>query len=206
MAATDTGRRDATPERQADREGRSSAAGPRVADSVRDRVSDELNARKTRVSDMLGGVADTVRRFGEPLRDIPIPALGDYADGAADRIEHLATDLRERDVAELAGDIRDLARRRPAIVVGAGFAVGVLAARLLKGSMSEATQVRKRAAAPGGGARTSAPAGGSSVASRSRRQPPGASRRVSRDRIEGEVHGKEEDTRRRDRAAGRFRR
>lgn len=99
---------------------------------VRGRVSGELNARKNRVTETIDSVAGTIREVGEPLRKLPYPALGDYAEDAAARLERVAKDLRARNVEDLAQDLGELARRRPAVFVGAGLAAGLLAGRFLK--------------------------------------------------------------------------
>ncbi len=122
--------------RDASRAERQTARPRTLAERVRGRLNDELNARKDRLTETLGGVAETVRRVGEPLREPPYSSLGEYVDTAAGRIERLATDLRERDVDELARDLGNLARRRPAVFVGATLAAGIVAARFLKSSRS----------------------------------------------------------------------
>jgi hypothetical protein len=105
---------------------------------VRDRVSQELNARKDRASELLTELAGSVRRVGEPEPDeAPVP-LSEYAIRAADQLERFAEDLRERDVAELADEVRGLARRRPAAFAAAGFAAGLLAARFMKSTAAGA--------------------------------------------------------------------
>lgn len=124
---------------------------------VRERVSSELNARKDRASEALADLAGTVRRIGEPLHgDSPLDTLGGYADEAAAKIDRMATDLRERDLSELADDVRGLARRNPAAFAAAGFAAGLLAARFLKSSAADqppppraSTAVRSAVRAPG---------------------------------------------------------
>lgn len=108
-----------------------------LLDMVRGRAVSELNARKDDVSRTLETVARTVRRVGEPLRDLPYGAPARYAEGAASGLERAAAGLRERDASELPDDMRELARRQPAAFVAAGFAVGVLAARFMKSTAEE---------------------------------------------------------------------
>jgi hypothetical protein len=123
----------------------SKAESPRtLADRVRGRITTELNVRKDRLTETLDDVAETVRRVGEPLREPPYAALADYVETAAGRIEQLATDLRDRDVDELARDLGDLARRRPAVFVGATLAAGIVAARFLKSSSRASPSTRTR--------------------------------------------------------------
>ncbi len=115
-----------------------------VVRRVRGRVAGELNARKNRMTETLDTVADAIRQAGEPLRRLPYAGLGDYAADAASRIEQVANDLRGRDVQELAHDLGEMARRKPALFVGAGLAAGLLAGRFLKSSPPKPARPRAR--------------------------------------------------------------
>ncbi len=109
------------------------AGSSSMLDRVYARLNRELNNRKDRVTMALDDVAETVRRVGEPLRNSSYASAGgDYTDTAAARLHGWAASLRERDVNELAEDIGELARKRPALFAGVGFAAGVLAARFVK--------------------------------------------------------------------------
>jgi hypothetical protein len=101
---------------------------------VRGRVSRELNAQKDRVTLALDDAASRVRRAAEPLRDEPYAPLAGYAADAATRIEQFSSELRDRDVEQLALEVREFARHRPGVFVGASLAAGILAARFLKSS------------------------------------------------------------------------
>jgi hypothetical protein len=157
---------------------------------VRERVNSELNVRKDRASHMLDDLAGAVRRMSEPLHDPSLAALGDYAEQAAERLENFASEVRERDVAELADEVRGLARQRPAVFAAATFATGLVAARFLK-STSEvratagaASRRRPRRPVPGEGRSTRREAGPND---RTRQQQPEAASSVQE-----QVHGKEE--------------
>jgi len=123
----------------------------------RERITGVVNARKERVSDRLGAVAETVRKVGAPLRDEPFSKLGAYTDEAARAIERVATGLRDRDVDELAEDVRGFARSRPAAFVGTGLAVGLVAGRFLRSSGGSA---RSSGPTPRGGSRVRTTAAG----------------------------------------------
>jgi hypothetical protein len=121
--------------------------GNRIVGRVRERMASELNARKDRASDVLGQLATGVRQMGQPLHDDALAGLGSIVDKAASRLEEVAEGMRERDVTELADEVRTLARRRPAAFMAAGFATGLLAARFLKSSAAESGASRE--AGPG---------------------------------------------------------
>lgn len=131
MAASRTGSRGASA-------AASGSAGSPTATSiplvgrVRDRVGQELNARKDRASELIEDFAGTVRRVGEPLHDESLGSLGTYADQAAERLDRFAAGLRQRDVAELADEVRQFGRRHPGVFAAVGFAAGIAAARFLK--------------------------------------------------------------------------
>ncbi len=136
MAASNAGRpmTDGPDARDGGRRKPDDQAEQRLASRLRGRVSSELNAQKDRVTDALDDIASRVRRAGEPLRDDPYAPLGEYAEGAASRIEQFASEVRGRDVEELAYEVGEFARRRPAMFMGATLAAGILAARFLKSS------------------------------------------------------------------------
>jgi hypothetical protein len=117
-------------------------------------MNQELNARKDRASEVIQGIAGTVRRIGEPLHEESLQAIGAYADEAADRLERLASGIRNRDIGELADDVRGMARRHPASFAAAGFAAGIVVARFLR---STAPRAGGRAAAETRGARAGRP-------------------------------------------------
>ena len=96
-------------------------------------ASSQVNEQKHRLATRAAEVLHAVRQTAEQLRD-PSPAVADYVERAADRIDEWVTALRDRDAAELLEEVRDFARERPALIIGGGFALGLLAARFLKSS------------------------------------------------------------------------
>ena len=60
------------------------------------------------------------------------------ADSFAGQVDQVAQYLRGADFRTIGRDIERLARERPAVVYGAAFAVGLLAARFFKSGTSEA--------------------------------------------------------------------
>ena len=145
MAASRTeGRAGAAPANPGETGAGSTGTSIPLVGRVRDRVNQELNARKDRASEVIQGLAGTVRRIGEPLHDESLQMLGAYADQAATGLERLATGIRDKEVSELADDVRQLARKEPAIFVAVGFAAGFAAARFLRSTAAAAP--RRRAA------------------------------------------------------------
>ncbi len=146
MAGTTAGRRGVASDAARGRQEEQNSTGPgRLVERMRGRISNEVNARKNRVTENLDQMAEAVRRIGEPLQGRPFGDLAQYTESAATRLEQIAGALRERDMRDLAGDVREFGRRRPAMLVAAGFAAGVLAARFLKSTAGEAGGPERRA-------------------------------------------------------------
>jgi hypothetical protein len=105
-----------------------------TAERMRGRISSAMDARKDRAIDSLMGVADAVRRLGDPLQEESYGKAAEYTRKAAERLDDVALYLRERDTQQLIQDLRGFARRQPAVFMGIGFLAGALCGRFLKSS------------------------------------------------------------------------
>ena len=70
-------------------------------------------------------------------------ALANRADELASRLDRASTYLREKGISEIYYDTERVTRRRPEIVFGTMFAVGLAAARFLKASDRSVTRRRQ---------------------------------------------------------------
>jgi hypothetical protein len=111
--------------------------GNGIVHRIRDTAAAQLNSQKDKATQGLGTVASAVRESTQNLRSQQHDVAARYVEQAADQIDRLSARLREKDVAELLNDAQQLARRRPAIFIGAAFAIGLLGARFLKSSASD---------------------------------------------------------------------
>jgi hypothetical protein len=111
--------------------------GNGIVHRIRDTAAAQLNSQKDKATEGLGTVASAVRETTQNLRSQQHDVAARYVEQAADQIERLSARLREKDVAELLNDAQQLARRRPALFIGAAFAIGLLGARFLKSSASD---------------------------------------------------------------------
>jgi hypothetical protein len=116
-----------------------------MMDRVRERATAQLSAQKNRATDGLGTVAQAVRQSTQHLRDTNHDTIAQYVDKAADQIDRLSNELRNRDVGDLVNDVQRFARQQPALFVGSAFALGVIGARFLK---SSSDNQRRRALQP----------------------------------------------------------
>jgi hypothetical protein len=111
-----------------------STSGGSVAQTIRDQANARLNSQKDRALDGLGGVTQAIRQTTQSLRDQQHDTIARYVDQLTGHVDRITENLRQKDVGELIHDAQRLARRQPALFVGGAFALGLLAARLLKSS------------------------------------------------------------------------
>jgi hypothetical protein len=111
--------------------GRKSGVTERIKQDGKQRVE----TTKRNAADQIEQVANVIGRAGSELGDGQ-PRLANYANQAADRVNALATRLREASIEDLLEDTRDLARRNPGLFILGGVALGIVVSRFLKSSAS----------------------------------------------------------------------
>jgi hypothetical protein len=111
---------------------------------AKDRAASSLTDSRREAADQIGGLARAVHRTGDHLRNEDQPRIAGLADSFADQVDHVAGYLREAELRTVGRGIENLARRQPALVYGAAFAVGLLAARFLKSSETASDPARNQ--------------------------------------------------------------
>ena len=106
------------------------AAGD-IAEQATSVAEQRASSTMTQVGDTIEQVARAVRNTGEQLRSDQ-PQLAGLADTAAEQAEHAAQFLRQHDARDVLDEVQDFARRQPAVIVGAGLALGLLVGRAIK--------------------------------------------------------------------------
>ena len=106
---------------------------------VKEKTAGVLDEQKENLTSGLKGVADSIRKVGENLRDTDEQnkvgeVTAQYGDAFAQQIEKLTNYVENANLRDLMRDGERFARQQPAIFIGAAFAVGFLAARFLKSS------------------------------------------------------------------------
>jgi hypothetical protein len=82
--------------------------------------------------------AQTISRLAGSMRQISTdlegeqPAIAGAARTAAEQAERLATYMERTDARQIIGNVEDAARRQPLLFLGGAFALGLVAARVLK--------------------------------------------------------------------------
>jgi hypothetical protein len=79
-------------------------------------------------------VTEAIRQTTQSLRDQQHDTVARYVEQATEQLDRITRRLKEKDIGELLEDAQQLARRQPAVFVGAAFALGLLGARFLKSS------------------------------------------------------------------------
>jgi hypothetical protein len=110
-----------------------------IVNQVQKQASTQIDRQKESAANDLSQVVDAVRRFGESLgqeQGGPIARYtAEYGDKAAQKLEQFANYIREQDARKLLNDVQNFGRRRPALMLGGAFLLGLAGARLIKSSM-----------------------------------------------------------------------
>jgi hypothetical protein len=106
-----------------------------VASDATEKVGEKMQAavadQKSAGAEYVGNIAEVVRRVSYEF-DGQLPQAGHYIRQAAAQLENVSDALRTRDISELAGDVRDFARKQPAAFFGAAVLAGFAAVRFFK--------------------------------------------------------------------------
>jgi len=117
-----------------------------LADQVKHEAATRLTGQIDQAATALGGASNALRSVSGQLRQEQQPLLAGYAEQAATKVEGASTYLKGKDLDRIVDDVEQFARRKPAMFLGAAFAVGMAAARLLKSPVrSESSGTRARA-------------------------------------------------------------
>lgn len=93
-----------------------------------------LNAGKKDAALTLSSVASTLLSSSSQLKEEQQEMAGQYVEKAAEQIDRLAQYIQNADPGQVADEVQRFARRRPAVFIGAAFALGIIGARFLKSS------------------------------------------------------------------------
>jgi len=117
---------------------------------VKEQAGSVFTDQRDRAVMNLSGLADALRETGKTLAKkmeesdsetaAPAAAIGPFIEDIADRLSSSSDYLKDKDVSQLMHAAEDLARRQPLLFVGALFGVGVVGARLLKGTVGNGNE------------------------------------------------------------------
>lgn len=112
-----------------------------AVDQVRGSAFQMMDQQKSRAADSLGSVAQALHHTGDNLSGNEQDALGQYAHRAADTVDQISQQIRNKSVEQLLNEAEDFARREPEVFLGGAVLLGLLASRFFKAS-SRRSQMR----------------------------------------------------------------
>lgn len=92
---------------------------------------------KAKASDALGQLSQLLRDAAQQVDDKLGEQYGQYARGAADRVQGFTSAIDEKSVDDLLADAGELVRKSPAAAVGVAAGVGFVVARLLSAGLDQ---------------------------------------------------------------------
>jgi hypothetical protein len=120
--------------------------GPRkVVAQLKEKTASQLDAQRQRASWALGSVVAAARDTSRQLRGERRNAAANVVETAANQIDRLSEQLRNKDLEELADEARHFARQRPALFIGTSVVAGFVATRFARSSNQEQGWSRDRA-------------------------------------------------------------
>lgn len=113
-----------------------------MADRAMSEAEPRLDDGRMRVAEGLQSVAQAFKSSGQQLRDGQHSQMAQFTDQAAERVERLSSYVQGRDVRSMVSEVQEMARREPALFLGAAFAAGLLGARFLKSAQPSQDSMR----------------------------------------------------------------
>ncbi|MDG4647806.1 hypothetical protein P6F26_05075 [Roseibacterium sp. SDUM158017] len=109
-----------------------SGGGKSMLDTAKERVAEEAQNARDAASETAREKADRLREAGEAFEEDSFARHA--ADQFAEQLGAAARTVRDADLAHVADDVTDFARRQPLVFFGGAAVLGFLAARMLKAS------------------------------------------------------------------------
>jgi hypothetical protein len=103
------------------------------ADDVKTSAASHAEDGKAKGADRLAGVAETVDRVADQVAD-QSPAMAEWVRKAANELDGVSRNLKDKSVGDLLTMGKDFARREPAAFIAASAIAGFALSRLLKSS------------------------------------------------------------------------
>jgi ABC-type transporter Mla subunit MlaD len=100
-------------------------------ESLKDSASQIADQQKESSARQLSGIAGAVHAAADQLED-QLPGAATYIHDAAERIDRAATDLRHRNLSDIADSVRQLGQERPLVLFGGALLAGFVMTRFLK--------------------------------------------------------------------------
>lgn len=112
------------------------------AASLKESAAHTAEQQKEAGARQLGSIAGAVHAAADQLEQ-QLPGAAGYIHGAAERIDHVASDLRNRNISDIAGSIRHLGQERPLALFGGAVLAGFVMTRFLKSAQDSDARSRE---------------------------------------------------------------
>lgn len=110
--------------------------GQRLAAGVSAKANSLAAEQKDMASSYLNDISEAVNSFTSTLDKQGHDSIAEYARVAAEEIRRMSRAIEARDLGDMAREVGDFARRRPAVFYGGALAIGFGLARFLASSKS----------------------------------------------------------------------
>jgi hypothetical protein len=109
--------------------------GRAVSDAVGPKAEDIADRSKAAGADAVAEVARTAQALADTVAG-DSPALAEYVRGAGQKIDRLASDLRDKKVGDLLTSAAEFGRSQPVIMLAGAALVGFALSRLIKAGVA----------------------------------------------------------------------
>jgi hypothetical protein len=103
-----------------------------------------VEEQKIRAATEIANLGAAVRRAADKLHDQRSDQLANYVDTAAQSLDGVARYVVEKDLSGLVNEAERFARRRPAVIVGGAFLLGLAVGRFVKSAQPAEEPSRAR--------------------------------------------------------------
>lgn len=104
-----------------------------VAEPIKEKAFQVAEEQKERGADQIGAVSRAIEGAARELED-EMPRIASYIHDGAGGLERVATQVRERNLEDLATTFQDFARRQPVLAFAGCVVAGLAISRFLKSS------------------------------------------------------------------------
>ena len=102
-----------------------------IASDAKGKVESVMNEQKRAGADYIGEIDDAVHRAAGEINN-EVPQAARYVHQAADRLQGVASAVRNRNMGDLVGEVEQFARQQPGLFFGGTLLLGFAATRFLK--------------------------------------------------------------------------
>jgi hypothetical protein len=110
-----------------------------VGDAVAPKAEDIADRSKKAGAEAVAGVARTAQALADTVAQ-DSPAIAEYVRSAGQKIDRLASDLRDKKVGDLLSSAAEFGRSQPVILLAGAALVGFALSRLIKAGVAQPAQ------------------------------------------------------------------